>query len=83
MGNEENRGLIDKKDFEDQLVPFFSSVFELSHFSLSPSHSLTLRFFLEHFGIGERNEKERKEEQDQVDTTRFFVGIDLHIRFPY
>ena len=35
MENEENRGLIDKKDFEDQLVPFLSSFLELSIYYLS------------------------------------------------
>ena len=34
--NEENRGLIDKKAFEDQFVTFFVSPFlELAHYSLS------------------------------------------------
>ena len=37
MENEESRGLINKKAFEDQLVPFVSSVLELSHYSLSLS----------------------------------------------
>jgi hypothetical protein len=39
MENEENRGLIDKKASEDQLVTFVSSVLELSHY-LSLSLSL-------------------------------------------
>ena len=34
MENEENRGLINKKALEDQLLPFVSSVLDLS---LSPS----------------------------------------------
>ena len=40
MENEENRGLIDKKAYEDQLVPFVSSVLELPHYSLSLSLTL-------------------------------------------
>ena len=35
MENEENRGHINKKASEDKLVPFVSSVLELSHYSLS------------------------------------------------
>ena len=61
MDNEENRGLIYQKDFEDQLVLFVSSVLELSHYSLylslSLSHThththLDTQNLLEHFGIG-------------------------------
>jgi len=37
MENEENRGLIHKKSYEDKLVTFFSLVLELSHYSLSLS----------------------------------------------
>ena len=85
MENEENRGLIDKKSSNDQLVPFFSLVLELSHYSLSLSHSWT-QCFLGALSIGERNEKEgkkkegaSKEEQDQATTTRLFAGIDFHV----
>ena len=61
MENEENRGLIDKKASEDQLGPFCQFNFgALSLFSLSLSHSWTLRVFLEHFGIGSRKEKEAR-----------------------
>ena len=35
MENEENICLINKKAYEDQLVPFFSSFWELSHYYLS------------------------------------------------
>jgi len=35
MENEENRGLINKKAYEDQLVPFVNSILELSHYYLS------------------------------------------------
>ena len=34
MENEENRGIINKKAFEDQLVPFLSLFLELSLYSL-------------------------------------------------
>ena len=51
MENEENRGLINKKAFEDQLERFFTkllinAILELSLFSLS--YSWILRVFLEH-----------------------------------
>ena len=42
MENQENRGLINKKVFEDQLVLFVSSTLELSIYSVSLSHSWTL-----------------------------------------
>jgi len=38
--NEEYRGLINKKAYEDLLVAFVSSILELSHYSLSLSLSL-------------------------------------------
>ena len=37
MENEENRGLIDKKASQDQLVPFVSEFLDLFHYSLSLS----------------------------------------------
>ena len=59
MENEENRGLINKKSFEDQFVPFCLFSFgTLSLFSLS--HSWTHRFFLEHSSFGARKEKKAK-----------------------
>jgi len=67
MENEENRGLINKKDYEDQLT-IFLIVFGWSYLS----H--TLRVFLEHAWstleftwIGQeskRKQRSRKEEQD-------------------
>ena len=49
MENEENRGLIHKKAYEDQLVTFCQLIFgALSLFSLSLSYSWTLRVFLWH-----------------------------------
>ena len=39
---------------------------KLSHYSLSLSYSLTLRFFLEHFGIGARKAKKARGSKDQV-----------------
>lgn len=48
MENEENKGLIDKNDSEDYLVPFFQFICGALSLSLSLSHSWTLRVFLEH-----------------------------------
>ena len=86
MENEENRGLINKKVYEDQLVTFCQFNFgALSLFSLSLSHSW-IQIFLGALGTGSRKAKEgkkkeeaSKDEQDQATTTRFFVGIDLHV----
>ena len=70
MKNEEIKGLIDKKAYEDQLSCFFlnlsrcklfvSSSLELSHYSLSLSHSWSIRVFLEHSSFGSRKEKKEK-----------------------
>ena len=88
MENEENRGLIDKKAYEDQLVPFFNSVLDLSHYS--PSLSLfntqiflgSLWHWIEKCKEGNRKEGERKKERDQATETRFFAVIDFHVCFP-
>lgn len=58
MENEENRSLIDKKAYEDQLANFFSGLIRVDFyqisfialilFSLSPSYSWTFKVFLEH-----------------------------------
>jgi len=67
MENEENRGLIHKKAFEDQLVTFCQFSFgALSLFSLSLTFSWTHRVFLEHFGIGARKAKKARESEDQA-----------------
>jgi len=58
MENEENRGLINKNAYEDQLIPFVNLVLDLSLYLLSLSHSWTLRAFLEHFSIGSRKVEE-------------------------
>ena len=87
MENEENRGLINKKPYEDQLVPFCQFSFgALCLFSLS--HSWTLREFLEHSNIGSRKVKEgprrqrsRKEEQHLVAIVGLIASIDLHVCF--
>ena len=65
MENEENRFLIDKKASRHQLVPFFSSIFEFSHYSLFVSHSWILRVFLEQFSIVPRKRKQEKEGQER------------------
>ena len=76
MENEENRGLLYKKAFEDQLVPFVSAFFgSLSLFSLAVSHSWTLRISWIILALDQerqeskKEEGESKEEQDQVATT--------------
>ena len=62
MENEENKGLIDKKAFEDQLVPFVA-FFELSHYSLSLSLTLGhLEFSWSTWAL----EQERKRRQGEV-----------------
>jgi len=61
-----NIGLIDKKDYEDQLVPFVGSVLELFHYSLSLYLSLGHRFFLEHFGTRSKKEKKARGRKEQV-----------------
>lgn len=88
MENKENRSFINKKAYEDQWARLGEfSVGALSLFSLS--YSWTFRFFLEHSGIGVRKIKKVKrkqissrERQDQVITTDFIVGINLHVYFP-
>ena len=68
-GNEENRGLIDKKASKDQLVPFSNSVLELSHYYLSLSLTLDhLEFSWSTLDLdqGRKSKKrERKESKDQ------------------
>ena len=68
MEIEENRGFTDKKASKDQLVPFFSAFLELSHYSLSLSHTLGyLEFSWSTLGecgylvIWSKNEKEEQE----------------------
>jgi len=41
MENEENRGIIDKKAYEDRLAPFVNLVLKLSHYSLFLSLTLS------------------------------------------
>jgi len=66
MENEENRGLINKNAYEYQWARLGQFSFgDLSLFFLS--HTLGhLEFFLEHFGIGARNEKKARGSKDQV-----------------
>ena len=72
MENEENRGLIDKKASEDQLVTFCQFSFGASLSILSLSHSWTLEGFLEHFSIGSRKSKKEKESKDQTRKSRIY-----------
>jgi len=90
MENEENRGFIHKKAFEDQLVTFCQLSFgALSLFSLSLYHSWTLRVFLEQFWHwskkgkeGKRKQRSSRERRDQEATSGFIAGINLHVYFP-
>ena len=94
MDIEENRGLIDKKAYENQWaglvsVSLVSLVLDLSHYSLSLSHSWTHRVFLEHSSLGSRKEKQAKgkgrkarikeEEQDQATLAGILASNLLHV----
>ena len=90
MENEENRGLIYKKAFEDQLKgfffkPFVNSVLELSHYSLSLSLTLGHLEFLGSFwhwtkkGKKARRRKQARRSKNQATTTRIFADNDLHV----
>jgi len=76
MENEENRGIIHKKAFEDQLATFCQFSFgALSLFFLSLTHSWKGK-------EGKRKQISSKERQDQAHTTGFLAGINLHVHFP-
>ena len=85
MENEENRGLVNKKASEDQLVPFVSSVLELSFYSLS--HTLldtqillgALQQWNKKSKYGEGKQGSSKEEQDQAAKIGLFAGINFHV----
>ena len=92
MENEENKGLINKNDFQDQLVPFVSSFLELSHYSLSLILLDTQIFLgeIQHCAKEEeskqRKDKERKEnkklitkEQDLKTSIGIFASNILHV----
>ena len=84
MENEENRGLIHKKAFEDQLVTFCQfSVGTLSHYSLSLSYCWRLRIFLQYswrvwhtWIIGPRMQRKSRKAQEGI-------GINNYIRFSW
>ena len=71
----ENKGLIDKKAFEDQLVQFVTLVLDFSHYSLSLSLLDTQSFlgplwhWIKKGKEGKRKEGPSKEEQVKVGTT--------------
>jgi len=70
MENEENRGLIDKKAYEDQFVTFFHLIFgALSLFSLSLSLFNTSSF-LGALCIGSRKENKARGRKEQARTRR-------------
>ena len=89
MENEENRGLIHKKDYEDQLVTYFQfNVGALSHYSLS--HTIGhLHFswstlggcgilgFLEQEGKGRA--RKRKKASTLATTSDLLAGTELHV----
>jgi len=77
MEIEENRGLINKKAYEDHFMAFVNLTFvsfslQLSLYSLS--YSCTLRAFLEHPSIGKRKEKEWKEIKREENIKQIRVG---------
>ena len=78
MENEENRGLIDKKAYEDQLVTFCQfSVGALSH---TLGH---LDFSWSKKGKeGKRKKRSSRERKDEAATTVFIAGINFHVYFP-
>ena len=91
MENEENRGLINKKASEDQLVGFLLALMALIllyYLSLSLSLLGTSIFlgalwhWIKKGKEGKTKEGASKEEQDQTSTTRFFAGKHLHVWFP-
>jgi len=95
MKNEENRGIIHKKAYEDQLVSLvneglISLVLELSHYSLSLSHTLGNLDFswitLGECGIlgvleqeGKGIAGKHKKESTSIATSNFLVGTKFHV----
>ena len=90
MENEENRGLIDKKASEDQLVTFCQFTFgSLPLFSLS--YSWRLRVLLEHswwvwhtwiiWARRKINSRKAEEGIKSIATWYFLVGTELHVCF--
>jgi len=81
MENEENRGLIHKKASKDQLVTFCQFSFgALSLFSLSLSHTLGDRVFLEHswwvwhtWILGERRKRKSKKVQEGIKINNYII----------
>ena len=84
-----NRGLNDKKAYEDQFMAFCQFIFGALFYSLILSYSYTLREFLKNSWstlayIGFRERRKRKAGEcngthGSADTARFLVGIKLHI----
>jgi len=85
MENKKNRGVINKKAYEDQWVSLVSSILELSHYSLSLSYSWTLEFSwstLGECGILGVLEKEGKERAGKHKRTSGSVTtLDLACRY--
>ena len=71
MENEENRGLINKKDYEDELVPFVSLVLELSLYSLSLKHNLGhLDFSWTTLALDKKRKRRHRGRKDQARKSR-------------
>jgi len=66
MEIEENRGLINKYDYEDQFTTFCTFRFGSLSILSTLSYSFTLRAFVEHSRFGERKAKEGQESKDQA-----------------
>lgn len=80
MENEENRGLIHKKAYEDQYTKLFQFSLELSHYFLSLSYSWILRVFLEHswrvchtFIFGARRQRKSRKVQEDIKIRNYII----------
>ena len=92
--NEENRGLNNKKAYEEQFMDFCQCfLLTVLWWSSLSILSLTLREFLEHawtilvsLGFGGRrkgNQESTREQVDQRIQLDIFASIKLHVCFPY
>ena len=90
MENEENIGLINKKDSRDQWARLghFSfgafSLFSLSLILLDTQSFLgALWHWVKKYKEGKRKKRSSRERKDQAATIGFIVGINLHVYFPF
>ena len=81
MEIEENRGLIDKKDFEDQLARIQLKIFAHTYGSLSLSCLDTQSCLGAHWHWSKKGKESKKkegaskEDHDQATTIGFFAGV--------